>query len=266
MKAAACRRVCAVADFLAVVLGLSSRARRRLFHHRTWKHTSACWNGGPYLKDRVGQGAHDYQAPSFPRGFPHCRLAQIKDLTSDGLLQRYLLVAMRTPVRGDENYPVAGAEGNYAKLIQNLHQAPSLHYAFSAKAAVVRTRVLDRLFNLEQLQGFPDALIGAVGKMKGYYGRLALTLHVAKQHAARPSGQPSASGTDISKDTAHDAEKLLFDFLLPHIFGVYDVIGNGGKDRETLRAIAGFILAGARKIHLHLRTHHENEVDGCFSV
>jgi Protein of unknown function (DUF3987) len=214
----------------------------------------SCWNGGPYLKDRVGQGVRDENAEIRIDNLALCilggvqpdRLAQIKDLTSDGLLQRYLLVAMRAPVRGDENYPVAAAEGNYAKLVQNLHQAPPRHYAFSAEAGAVRTRVLDRLFNLEQLQGFPDALIGAVGKMRGYYGRLALTLHVANEHAAVLSGHTSTFGMDIPKHTAEAAEKLLFDFLLPHLFGVYDVISSGGKRRDMVRAIGGFILADDR--------------------
>jgi hypothetical protein len=79
--------------------------------------------------------------------------------------------------------------------------------------------------------------------MRGYYGRLALTLHVANEHSAALSTKILAFGTSIPKETAEAAEKLLFDFLLPHIFGVYDVIADGGKHRETVRAIAGFILA-----------------------
>lgn len=214
----------------------------------------SCWNGGPFLKDRVGQGARDENAEirvenlalGVLGGIQPDRLAQIKDLTSDGLLQRYFLVAMRSPVRGDEYHPVNTAESDYAKLIQNLHLAPPRQYGFGPEAAVVRRRVLDRLFSLEQLQGFPDALIGAIGKMRGYYGRLALILHVANECAATRNGLAFAFRTDIPKDTAEAAEKLLFNFLLPHVFGVYDVIASGGKHRDMIRAIAGFILADAR--------------------
>ena len=211
----------------------------------------SCWNGGPYLKDRVGQGARDENAEirvenlalGVLGGIQPDRLAQIKDLTSDGLLQRYFLVAMRSPVRGDEYHSVNTAENEYAKLVQNLHLAPPRQYEFGLEAAVVRRRVLDRLFWLEQLQGFPDALIGAIGKMRGYYGRLALILHLANECAANPNGPALAFSTDIPKDTAEAAEKLLFQFLLPHVFGVYDVISSGGKHRDMIRAIAGFILA-----------------------
>ena len=30
--------------------------------------------------------------------------------------------------------------------------------------------------------GFPPALIGAIGKLKGYFARICLVLHVARQH------------------------------------------------------------------------------------
>ena len=114
---------------------------------------------------------------------------------------------------------------------------------FASDAEAVRKRVLDRLFELEQVQGFPSVVIGAVGKLKGYFGRLALTLHVAGEHSALVRGQPKPAGRVISRQTAEATERLLFEFLLPHIFGLYDVIANGGQDRDTIRAIGDFILA-----------------------
>ena len=127
----------------------------------------------PFFKDRVGQGARDENAEIRVDNLALCvlggiqpdRLAQIKDLTSDGLLQRYLLIAVQAPLRGDENYPAAVAEGGYAKLIQRAHQALPRTYNFNPDAAEVRRRVIDRLHNLEQLQGFAAALVGAIGEL-----------------------------------------------------------------------------------------------------
>lgn len=51
------------------------------------------------------------------------------------------------------------------------------------------------------------------------------------------------SSTAISRRTAEAAEKVLRQFLLPHIFGFYDVVVNGGQDRDKLRSIGDFILA-----------------------
>jgi hypothetical protein len=212
----------------------------------------SCWNGGLFLRDRIGQGTRDDHAEirvdnlalSVLGGIQPDKLAAIRDLTSDGLLQRFLPVLMRAPKRGDESYPVSAAENNYAKLIEMVQGAyPPIRYRFAPDAASVRRGVLDQLFSLEQVEGFSSALIGAIGKLRGYYARLALTLHVAAEHSAMMQNQSLAPGRDILRETAEAAEKLLFDFLLPHIFGLYDVIGNGGNERETVRAIASFVLA-----------------------
>ena len=47
----------------------------------------------------------------------------------------------------------------------------------------------------------------------------------------------------ILRETAEAAKKLLLEFLLPHMIGLYDVVANGGQDRDKLRSIANFILA-----------------------
>ena len=114
--------------------------------------------------------------------------------------------------------------------------------------------MLDRLYELEQVAGFSSALIGAIGKFRGYYARLALVLHVAEeqsaliktpptQFASFINAQPTQFAGVISKETAERCEQLVFDFLLPHTFGLYDVVANGGQDRDTVRAIGDFILA-----------------------
>ena len=51
---------------------------------------------------------------------------------------------------------------------------------------------------------------------------------------------------EVSVQTAENAEKLIFEFLLPHIFGFYDVVANGGTDRDTIRFIADFILTSGK--------------------
>jgi hypothetical protein len=210
-----------------------------------------CWNGGPFLRDRVGQGFRDDQAEIRVDNLALCvlggiqpdRLAAIRDLTSDGLLQRFLPVLMRPAERGDEDYPVLIPEHNYERLIHLIQSTPPHEYGFAPDAAQVRSRVLDRLFDLEQLDGFSPALVGAIGKLKGYYGRIVLVLHVAAEHEALISGKKPTVDRVIPLRVAEAAERIITDFLLPHIFGLYDVIANGGKERDTVRAVAGFILS-----------------------
>lgn len=139
----------------------------------------------------------------------------------------------------------------------------------------------DYLYKLEQVDGFSSALIGAIGKLKGYFARICLVLHVAARRDpldgrrrllevcefpddfSRADGerlsklilqhdpnaliehQSAALNTSavISRRTAEAAEKVLREFLLPHIFGLYDVVVNGGQDRDQLRSIGDFVLA-----------------------
>jgi hypothetical protein len=91
-----------------------------------------CFNGGPYLKDRVGQGARDDNAEirvenlalSTLGGVQPSRLAATtRDLTSDGLLQRYLFVNMRAALRGNRKHPVAAEEVAFAKLVRSVYSA-----------------------------------------------------------------------------------------------------------------------------------------------
>ena len=246
----------------------------------------SCWNGGPFSKDRIARGARDPAAEihvdnlaiSILGGIQPDRLAKIRDLTSDGLLQRFLPVLMTSADRGDEYYPVACAEDEYEKLIAQVSQAEPQNYHFADEALEVRDRMINYLHKLEKVDGFSSALTGAIGKLKGYFARICLVLHVTMERdpASGQNPPPDAfvlpesftpeiaerlrklMGLDpeddslsagikvsgaISRQTAEAAEKVVRQFLLPHIFGLYDVVVNGGQDRDMVRSIGDFILA-----------------------
>jgi hypothetical protein len=239
----------------------------------------SCWNGGTFTKDRVGKGGLDADAEicvdnlalSILGGIQPDRLSKLGDLTSDGLLQRFLIVLMKAAERGDQDHPVEWAEAEYEKLIGSINGAPPQNYRFADEAPEVRDRVIDYLHMLELVDGFPSSLIGAIGKLKGYFARICLVLEVAKRHDANiqqseplhSSFTPAEgerlrkllgvelseclssginSSAEISRQTAEATEKLLRQFLLPHSFGFYDVVANGGQERDKLRSIGDFIL------------------------
>src|SRR5262249_45509169 len=52
--------------------------------------------------------------------------------------------------------------------------------------------------------------------------------------------------TAISRQTAEAAEKVICQFLLPHVLSLYDVVVNGGQDRDMVRSIGDFILASTK--------------------
>ena len=112
------------------------------------------------------------------------RLTKLGDLTSDGLLQRFLPVLMKPAKLGDPDYPVAVAEAEYEKLIKSINALPARNYHFADDASEVRDDVLRYLHKLEQVDGFSSSLIGAIGKLKGYFARICLVLHVVRTHDA----------------------------------------------------------------------------------
>jgi len=231
------------------------------------------WNGGPFLKDRVGKGNTDSDAEVHVDNLALCilggiqpdRLNELGDLTSDGLLQRFLPVLMKSAKLGDPEYPVEGAEDEYEKLIKSINALPTRNYHFTDEASEVRDDVHGYLHKLEQVDGFPPSLIGAIGKLKGYFARICLVLHIVRANDPQVLSQCSAhfiladafrdldpgeclsAGVNVNaaipRETAEASKQLLLEFLLPHMIGLYDVVVNGGHEREKLRSIANFILA-----------------------
>jgi hypothetical protein len=47
----------------------------------------------------------------------------------------------------------------------------------------------------------------------------------------------------ITRRTAEQADKLIRQFLLPHLVGFYDAVVNGGKERDRVRELADFVLS-----------------------
>jgi Protein of unknown function (DUF3987) len=237
------------------------------------------WNGGTFTKDRVGKGKHDVDAELFVEnlalsilgGIQPDRLTKLGDLTADGLLQRFLPCLMAAPRLGDPYARVEDAEDDYEKLIRAINAAPPRSFQLDDGALAVRDRLMQYLHELELVDGFPDSLISAVGKLKGYFGRLCLVLQVADNHEIQrpdPLATPAFAPEDaaqvqqlmglapddalsagvnwselITCKTAEHADKLIREFLLPHLFGFYDVVVNGGKERERVRELADFVLS-----------------------
>ena len=108
----------------------------------------------------------------------------------------------------------------------------------------VRDDVQRYLHKLEQLDGFPPSLFGALGKLRGYFARICLVLHVARDsvillvHFSCPKldfiladafrgldlGECLSAGITVNaaipRETAEAAKKLLLEFLLPHMIGL----------------------------------------------
>jgi hypothetical protein len=239
-----------------------------------------CSNGGTFTKDRVGAGKNDINAEicvdnlalSILGGVQPDRLVKLGDLTDDGLLQRFLPVLMTPAKLGDPYAPVTAAELAFERLIRSINEAPPQQFRFDEDAFEVRDNLIRYLYEIEKVDGFAAPLLGAIGKFKGYFGRLCLVLQVAQNHDPHhpcDNAEASIFGPDaatkvrvamglapdnslsaginwsqlITRRTAEQADKLIRQFLLPHLLGFYDVVVNGGTERERVRDLADFILS-----------------------
>jgi hypothetical protein len=237
------------------------------------------WNGGSFTKDRVGKGKEDADAEIFVDnlalsilgGIQPDLLTKLGDLTADGLLQRFLPSLMMAPRLGNLYARVVTAEDDYERAIRSINAAPPISFQLDEDAFPVRDDLMQYLHELEMVDGFSASLLAAVGKLKGYFGRLCLVLQVAKIHDPFELGEadpttftpedaaqvqkmtglaPDSSlsaginwSQSITRDTAERADKLIREFLLPHLFGFYDVVVNGGKERHRLSDLADFVLS-----------------------
>jgi hypothetical protein len=159
-------------------------------------------------------------------------------------------------------FPLEILPPTLANFVDAEHRAQTFY--FTDEASEVRDDVLGYLHKLEQVNGFSPSLIGAIGKLKGYFARMCLVLHVVRTQddpPVRPEinfiladafrhldpSESLSAGVNvkgaITPEIAEAAKKLIVEFLLPHMIGLYDVVVNGGQERDKLRHIANFILA-----------------------
>lgn len=195
------------------------------------------YNGNSFTPDRVTRAALPIKNWLFAiiGGIQPERLAQLTDLTDDGLWQRFIPIVVRPGTTGLDE-PSGEAVDAYSKLIETLTAYPGgARVHLSPEARAVRARVEAELAKIEADEPLGAPFATFCGKLPGVWGRLALTLHYV-------AGMGAAG--DVSEATAEAARTLMLKSVLPNAFAVYAAMSRGdGADAEATRAIAGYILA-----------------------
>ena len=105
------------------------------------------------------------------------RLAELQGLTSDGLLQRFLLVMMGSASLAQDS---PSDDERYSALVRELIFAKPARLIMSDAALAVMAELRQHLFDLEQASGgLAPGFQSFVGKLHGVAGSLALILHMA---------------------------------------------------------------------------------------
>lgn len=197
------------------------------------------YDGGPHNIDRIKRGEIFIKnlSVSLLGGIQPMRLTELQGLTSDGLLQRFIPVMMRS---GSLPQDQPSDDRTYRAHVREMIFAKPAHLIMTDDALVIMNELRQRLHELEE----DTAAIGLqtfAGKLHGLAGSLALILHMARE--------PRLGATlPVDAHTVENTRRVVEDFILPHAFEFYrtDETASPG---ERLRHLASWILtSGATRL------------------
>lgn len=196
------------------------------------------YNAVFYTVDRVGRGEIfiDNLCVSFLAGVQPSRIAELGNLTSDGLLQRFLPVMMtgsEFPQEVENDFAQAG----YDNLCMRLMALKPINMKASDGALEVFHKFQIYIHELEKMQAMGEHFCAFVGKLTGIQGSLSLLLHLMDDDAVY---EP------VSRSAAERATEILNDFVIPHGLEFYSSTLDKG-DWTALRALASFVLTSSKE-------------------
>jgi uncharacterized protein DUF3987/Toprim domain-containing protein len=193
------------------------------------------YNGGPYTFDRITRGEVYIKNLSVTLigGIQPDRLAELRGLTTDGLLQRFVPVMMNPPTLPlDQECD----DEQYTTLIRALIFAEPQRLIFTDGALEIMRALERQLYDVEQTShGLATGFQGFVGKLAGIAGTLALILHMAS-NPAQGAFHP------IGEATATSVHRLVTDFILKHGYEFY----RGSSASDPVQKVASFILTNGK--------------------
>ena len=191
------------------------------------------YNGNSHAIDRVLRGETFVSNLAVPviGGLQPNEMAKIPDLTSNGLMQRFMPVVMRPATKGQDVDDEEEAH-DWETLIAYLSSLEPHRLLSSSVAMDVSDQFQDQCAAMEQVSVLGSKFTTFVGKLPGMHGALSLILHLIDGLWDEP----------VSGHAAARAERILSHFIVPHAMAFYEVSGDAG-DVEEMRSTASFILA-----------------------
>ena len=186
------------------------------------------WDGGPYTVDRIGRGETFIEnlSVSVVGGIQPERLIEMKGLTSDGLLQRFLPVIM---AKGSFTLDCPINQNPYRKLVNDLIALPAQHLSMTDSAREIVTELRRELYSLQQeVGGISSGFQSFLGKLDGYTGSLAILLHLSEFPNER----------FVAGKVAENVRRLVCEFIVPHAYAFYSL----GETNEALKRLASYVL------------------------
>lgn len=177
------------------------------------------YEASSYYMDRVGAGsihAENLAISMYGNVQPQVFRENVKALSSDGLLQRFVLgvIPARKWRRGNPLPDYLSTRNQWENALRTVHALPEMEYSLSPEAADLfhqfQTWYGQRL-NDERFLQATSTYMTALGKLEGTLGRLALIMHVLDA----PFSQ------QVGADTMRNAIKFVCSYIVPSLKHVY---------------------------------------------
>lgn len=198
------------------------------------------YDGGRFLVDRIKGERHVRNlSASIIGGIQPGLLAEMKDQTTDGLLQRFVPIVLKAA-----RFPVDQSSGDvdagFRRLIRHLLALEPANLIMDDAGVEKMEAIRRHIFDVEQASGgLAGGFQGFAGKLPVVAASIALILHLADD---------STHGREqrVGANTVEDVDRLVRGFLLPHALEFYRGIETV-TDGDRLRKVASWILTSGKE-------------------
>jgi hypothetical protein len=194
------------------------------------------YEGGHKRQDRIGRGTIVVPnlSVSVLGGMQPDRLREMGNLTSDGLLQRFIPV-MVSPGTGGVDRPPSPSLGFWASHIQRLLDEPATRFRLDDEGHAIREKAFADLRELTSITMFGGGFVTWAGKSPAMMMRLLLALHLADPATL------DRGGDLIPAETARKAADLI-EWVKRSAVAFYRILAGDTESDEDTKQIASFIL------------------------
>ncbi|TWB66615.1 DUF3987 domain-containing protein [Bradyrhizobium sacchari] len=201
--------------------------------------------GASYRVDRQGRGSVEAPnlAVSIIGGIQDDLIARLApDLETDGLLQRFALIAIRQLGLGEDNAEDPAIEAAIPRIALALAGLGEATYRFATAAAEELWAI--KAFKAREMArpDIPSGLKTWLAKTDAEFGRYALAFHLIEWAIVAEAIELPPDDL-ISAATARRARRYVEEFLYAHALFIHTTVFDGGGHDHEARWVAGYILS-----------------------
>lgn len=231
------RGVCVIRDEIAGLIGSFDRYEGRQGNLANRAFYLEAYDGDTYDAARISRGPVYITRLAIPilgGTQPDRILSSMRDLSDDGMLQRFCFTILGRP-RLPKDRPNGLAVENYKRFITwllSFKRVGDTSLRLVGEGIEIREALESELLSARDDRTMPRSFKSFCGKLPGKFARLALAFQIAED--------PNA--TVISSGVARRVDRLIRDFIVPNAVQFYQFLGGSTRDRDVLVAIIDYLI------------------------